>query len=131
MIANKLSTTRFTTVVLLSIAFNAILLYTCTLATRTMKFYFDFHTFKYSRIVSRCLLFIGAYFLKHHHILMIHILIGIKKSAEALIFNQMIACCQLQTHLNALGCKILFGFRNGVLTKVENGCSQYCICATF
>ena len=66
MIANKLSTTRFTTVVLLSIAFNAILLYTCTLATRTMKFYFDFHTFKYSRIVSRCLLFIGAYFLKHH-----------------------------------------------------------------
>ena len=70
MIANKLSTTRFTTVVLLSIAFNAILLYTCTLATRTMKFYFDFHTFKYSRIVSRCLLFIGAYFLKHHRILM-------------------------------------------------------------
>lgn len=68
MIANKLSTTRFTTVVLLTIAFNAILLYTCTLATRTMKFYFDFHIFKYNRIVSRCLLLRGAYFLEHHQI---------------------------------------------------------------
>ena len=90
MIANKLSTTRFTTVVLLSIAFNAILLYTCTLATRTMKFYFDFHTFKYSRIVSRCLLFIGAYFLKHHQI------IDIKKAVMMTAFLNLVLKRQTQ-----------------------------------
>lgn len=65
MITNKLPVTLFTTVILLTIVFDTILLYTCTSTPRTMKFYFDFHTFKYTRIALRGFYLFVTYFLEH------------------------------------------------------------------